>query len=38
LNRLKETSSNVEFLMQVQKSMPPTAGAAHAHGHENDHR
>jgi transcription termination factor Rho len=38
LNRLKETSSNVEFLMQVQKSMPPTAGTAHAHGHENDHR
>jgi len=39
LNRLKETSSNVEFLMQVQKSMPQTtAGTAHAHGHENDHR
>ena len=26
LNRLKETSSNVEFLMQVQKSMPVPAG------------
>ena len=26
LNRLKETSSNVEFLMQVQKSMPIPAG------------
>ncbi|HRN29448.1 MAG TPA: transcription termination factor Rho, partial [Terrimesophilobacter sp.] len=26
LGRLKDTSSNVEFLMQVQKSMP-TAGA-----------
>jgi transcription termination factor Rho len=41
LGRLKETSSNVEFLMQVQKSMPePTngRGAAHSHGHENDHR
>ncbi|MFP3464718.1 transcription termination factor Rho [Leifsonia sp. SIMBA_070] len=41
LGRLKETSSNVEFLMQVQKSMPEPAngrGAAHSHGHENDHR
>ena len=41
LGRLKETSSNVEFLMQVQKSMPaPTNGHgnAHSHGHENDHR
>ncbi|QNE34814.1 transcription termination factor Rho [Leifsonia shinshuensis] len=41
LGRLKETSSNVEFLMQVQKSMPqPTNGhgTAHSHGHENDHR
>ncbi|CAB4625302.1 unannotated protein [freshwater metagenome] len=27
LNRLKETSSNVEFLMQVQKSMPIPAGS-----------
>ena len=26
LNRLKETSSNVEFLMQVQKSMPVPTG------------
>ena len=26
LNRLKETSSNVEFLMQVQKSMPVPSG------------
>ncbi|AMB57952.1 transcription termination factor Rho [Microterricola viridarii] len=33
LGRLKETQSNVEFLMQVQKTMP--AGSA---GHENDHR
>ncbi|ODA90775.1 transcription termination factor Rho [Leifsonia xyli subsp. xyli] len=40
LGRLKETSSNVEFLMQMQKSMPQPAaghGAAHSHGHENDH-
>ncbi|MEO6827244.1 MAG: transcription termination factor Rho [Microbacteriaceae bacterium] len=29
LGRLKETSSNVEFLMQVQKSMPPVAGSGH---------
>ncbi|MFM6971779.1 MAG: transcription termination factor Rho [Rhodoluna sp.] len=27
LSRLKETSSNVEFLMQVQKSMPVPAGS-----------
>jgi transcription termination factor Rho len=27
LNRLKETSSNVEFLMQVQKSMPIPTGS-----------
>ena len=27
LNRLKETSSNVEFLMQVQKSMPVPSGS-----------
>ena len=27
LNRLKETSSNVEFLMQVQKSMPTASGS-----------
>jgi transcription termination factor Rho len=42
LNRLKETTSNVEFLMQVQKSMPAATGhvngSAHSHGHENDHR
>jgi transcription termination factor Rho len=41
LGRLKETSSNVEFLMQVQKSMPQPAnghGNGHSHGHENDHR
>ena len=27
LNRLKETSSNVEFLMQIQKSMPVPSGS-----------
>lgn len=27
LGRLKDTTSNVEFLMQVQKSMPPAGGA-----------
>jgi transcription termination factor Rho len=27
LSRLKETSSNVEFLMQVQKSMPIPTGS-----------
>ena len=40
LGRLRETSSNVEFLMQVQKSMPTatTGGNGRSHGHENDHR
>ncbi|GAA2222999.1 transcription termination factor Rho [Herbiconiux moechotypicola] len=33
LSRLKETSSNVEFLMQVQKSMPtPASGNGHHKG------
>ncbi|WP_368499537.1 transcription termination factor Rho [Herbiconiux sp. A18JL235] len=32
LSRLKETSSNVEFLMQVQKSMPTPAGG-NGNGH-----
>ena len=27
LGKLKETQSNVEFLMQIQKSMPTAAGA-----------
>ncbi|MFT2817920.1 transcription termination factor Rho [Leifsonia sp. A12D58] len=31
LGRLKETSSNVEFLMQVQKSMPATNGSDKDH-------
>jgi transcription termination factor Rho len=38
LGRLKETQSNVEFLMLMQKSMPVANGAAHSHGHESDHR
>ena len=40
LSRLKETSSNVEFLMQMQKSMPqPAAGnPASSHAHDADHR
>ncbi|MBZ4488510.1 transcription termination factor Rho [Microbacterium sp. cx-55] len=38
LGKLKETQSNVEFLVQMQKSMPaPTAGG-HSHGHENSIR
>ncbi|MBG6239660.1 transcription termination factor Rho [Mycetocola sp. CAN_C7] len=39
LGKLKETQSNVEFLVQMQKSMPaPVAGTGHSHGHERDHR
>lgn len=38
LGRLKETQSNAEFLLLMQKSMPVANGAAHAHGHEIDHR
>ncbi|MCL2516766.1 MAG: transcription termination factor Rho [Microbacteriaceae bacterium] len=37
LGKLKETGSNVEFLVQMQKSMP-TAVGGHSHGHENNHR
>jgi transcription termination factor Rho len=37
LGKLKETQSNVEFLVQMQKSMPaPAAGGSH--GHENNIR
>ncbi|MEF2978226.1 transcription termination factor Rho [Subtercola sp. YIM 133946] len=36
LGRLKDTTSNVEFLMQVQKSMPATTAAnGHSNGHAN---
>ncbi len=41
LGRLKETQSNAEFLLLMQKSMPVGGnghGAAHSHGHEIDHR
>ena len=39
LGKLKETQSNVEFLVQMQKSMPqPASGIGHSHGHERDHR
>ncbi len=39
LGKLKETQSNVEFLVQMQKSIPtPTGGGGHSHGHENSIR
>ncbi|WP_350227480.1 transcription termination factor Rho [Agromyces mangrovi Wang et al. 2018] len=41
LGRLKETQSNTEFLLLMQKSAPVAGnghGEAHRHGHENDHR
>lgn len=38
LGRLKETQSNVEFLMLMQKSMPVATGHGNSHGHETDHR
>ncbi|WP_232711137.1 MULTISPECIES: transcription termination factor Rho [unclassified Microbacterium] len=40
LGKLKETSSNVEFLVQMQKSIPaPTTGAhGSSHGHDNNIR
>ena len=42
LGKLKETQSNVEFLVQMQKSMPAPArdshGGGHSHGHENNIR
>ncbi|MFE1645552.1 transcription termination factor Rho [Microbacterium sp. P01] len=37
LGKLKETSSNVEFLIQMQKSIPTPAGGT-SHGHENNIR
>ncbi len=37
LGKLKETSSNVEFLVQMQKSIPTPAGGA-SHTHENNIR
>jgi len=38
LGKLKETNSNVEFLVQMQKSMPAPAAGGHSHGHENNIR
>jgi len=41
LGKLKETSSNVEFLYQmqnVQMKSVSTAGGGHSHGHENSIR
>ncbi|MET4640076.1 transcription termination factor Rho [Mycetocola sp. 2940] len=39
LGKLKETQSNVEFLIQMQKTMPaPVAGTGRSHDHERDHR
>jgi len=37
LGKLKETSSNVEFLVQMQKSIP-TPGGGHSHGPDNNIR
>jgi transcription termination factor Rho len=38
LGKLKETQSNVEFLVQMQKSIPAPTGGGHSHGHENSIR
>jgi transcription termination factor Rho len=38
LGKLKETASNVEFLVQMQKSIPTSGGNGHSHGNENNHR
>jgi transcription termination factor Rho len=39
LGKLKETQSNVEFLVQMQKTMPaPVTGTGRSHDHERDHR
>ena len=38
LGKLKETTSNVEFLVQMQKSIPAPAAGGHGHGHENSIR
>ncbi|MBW1637724.1 transcription termination factor Rho [Microbacterium resistens] len=38
LGKLKETGSNVEFLVQMQKSIPAPPAAGHSHGHENNIR
>lgn len=38
LGKLKETQSNVEFLVQMQKSMPAPAAGGSSHSHENNIR
>ncbi|BDZ38662.1 transcription termination factor Rho [Microbacterium suwonense] len=38
LGKLKETSSNVEFLFQMQKSIPAPASTGSSHAHENNIR
>jgi len=38
LGKLKETQSNVEFLVQMQKSMPAPVAGGSSHGHENSIR
>ncbi|WP_309129599.1 transcription termination factor Rho [Microbacterium sp.] len=38
LGKLKETSSNVEFLFQMQKSIPTPPQTGSSHGHENNIR
>ncbi len=38
LGKLKETQSNVEFLVQMQKSIPTPTGGGHGSGHENSIR
>ncbi|MGB3373793.1 MAG: transcription termination factor Rho, partial [Microbacterium sp.] len=38
LGKLKETNSNVEFLFQMQKSIPTPTSTGSSHGHENSIR
>jgi transcription termination factor Rho len=38
LGKLKETQSNVEFLVQMQKSIPAPTGGGHSHAHDNSIR
>ncbi|MEJ1088847.1 transcription termination factor Rho [Microbacterium sp. Mu-80] len=38
LGKLKETSSNVEFLLQMQKSIPAPTSTGSSHAHENSIR
>ncbi|WP_394289410.1 transcription termination factor Rho, partial [Microbacterium sp.] len=38
LGKLKETGSNVEFLVQMQKSIPAPAAGGHGSGHDNSIR